>query len=160
MLVYDALFEQVPLQLRPEVLKILVQSNASSSQKRQLLADKGLNRSFVDCFEILADRGEIWLRICDIPYPDFCLSDADVDELLSRLERVSPQLVITIYQAAQEIKSTMHFALAAGVTRTIYFHPLFMIRGQNNVFDGLCFEVVKRQQPHQKKSDVLAMGGR
>ena len=69
-------------------------------------------------------------------------------------------MVISIYQAAQEIKSTMHFAAATGVMRAIYFHPLFMMRNPNNFFDGLCFEVVKRQQPHQKKSDTLAIGGR
>lgn len=87
-------------------------------------------------------------------------TDADVDELLARLERVSPSLVLSILGAAQEIKTTMHFAAATGVIRTIYFHPLFMLRNPNNFFDGLCFEVVKRQQPHQKRSDTLAMGGR
>ncbi|EKM52933.1 uncharacterized protein PHACADRAFT_259100 [Phanerochaete carnosa HHB-10118-sp] len=140
--IYDTLFDQVPPELRNDVLKLLVQSNASPSQRRQLLIEKGLTRSFVDCIEVLAD------------------GDADVDELLSRLERVSPQMVIGIYQAAQEIKSTMHCATATGVTRTIYFHPLFMMRSPTNFFDGLCFEVVKRQQPQQKRSDTLAIGGR
>jgi eukaryotic translation initiation factor 2-alpha kinase 4 len=160
--VYDALFEQVPPHLQPEVLKILVQSNASPSQRRQLLAEKGLSRSFVDSLEILSDRGESFLVAC-LPYWSYSgsmLLDADVDELLARLDRVSPTLVLTIFQAVQEIKSTMHFAAATGVVRTIYFHPLFMLRNPSNVFEGLCFEVVKRQQPHQKKSDTLAMGGR
>lgn len=67
--------------------------------------------------------------------------------------------MISIYQAAQEIKTTMHLALVTGVTRTIYFNPLFMIRNPNNTFEGLCFEVTKRNQPHQKKPDTLAMGG-
>lgn len=139
--IYDALFDQVAPHIRSDVLKLLVQSNASPSQRRQLLIEKGLTRSFVECIDILADN------------------DADVDELLVRLERVSPSMVISIYQAAQEIKNTMQFAAATGVTRTIYFHPLFMMRNPTNFFDGLCFEVVKRQQP-QKRSDTLAIGGR
>ena len=68
--------------------------------------------------------------------------------------------MISIYQAAQEVKSTMHFAVASGVARTIYFDPLFMVRNPNHHFDGLCFEVAKRHQPHQKKIDTLATGGR
>lgn len=56
--VHEALFEQVPPQLQQEVLKIVVQSNASPSQRRQLLVEKGLSRSFVDSFEILSDRGQ------------------------------------------------------------------------------------------------------
>ena len=160
LVVYDALFEQVPPQLHEEVLKILVQSNASPSQRRQLLAEKGLSRSFIDSFEILSDRGSCYLL--SSPYNSIHTDpiDADVDELLSRLERVSQQFVFSILQAAREIKNTMHYAAASGVVRTIYFHPLFMLRNQNNLFDGLCFEVVKRQQPHQKRSDTLATGGR
>lgn len=63
--VYDALFDQVPPQLRDDVLKLLVQSNASPSQRRQLLIEKGLTRNFVDCTEVLADGGKLSLN------PDF-----------------------------------------------------------------------------------------
>lgn len=149
----------MPPHQRSEVLKILVQSNASLSQKRQLLADKGLQRSFIDSFEILADRGRRRLPLLLILLFIDSTIDADVDELLSRLERVSPQLMISVCQAAQDVKNTMHLSLATGATRTIYFHPLFMIRNPNHTFEGLCFEVVKRNQPHQKKPDTLAMGG-
>ena len=67
--------------------------------------------------------------------------------------------MLIISQAVQEIKSTLHFAVATGVTRTIYFHPLFMLRNSSSFFEGLCFEVVRRQQP-QRRPDILAMGGR
>lgn len=85
-------------------------------------------------------------------------TDADVDTMMAKLERVSPQLVTAISQAVEDVKITMHFAASSGVTRTIYFHPLFMIRNPSHYYDGLCFEVARRQQP--KKTDILATGGR
>lgn len=65
-----------------------------------------------------------------------------------------------IGDAIREVKLTMQFAVASGVQRPIYFKPLFMMRNPNPLFRGLCFEVVKRQPPNQKRADILAVGGR
>lgn len=57
-IVYDAVFEQMQTQLRADVLKVLVQSNASPSQKRQLLSEKGLSRHVLDELDILLEGGQ------------------------------------------------------------------------------------------------------
>ena len=85
-------------------------------------------------------------------------TDTDVDAMISRLEKVAPHLVQGIIDPVQEIKSTIAFASATGVSRPIYFHPLYMVRNPSHHFKGLCFEVARKQSP--KRADVLAIGGR
>ncbi|THH00815.1 hypothetical protein EW026_g1755 [Hermanssonia centrifuga] len=137
--IYEAVFEQIPSELRPDVLKLLVQSDATRSQKRPLLTKKGLSRMVIDELEILTEM------------------DEDIDALLIKLDKVSPQFSIKIADAIREIKSTVQFANATGVHRPIYFHPLFMMKDPVQHFNGICFEVVRGQQ---KRPDVLAVGGR
>ena len=86
------------------------------------------------------------------------LTDADVDAMVSRLEKVAPHMVSSITGAIREIKSTIEFASVMGVTRPVFFHPLYMIRNPSQFFKGLCFEVARKQS--QKRADVLAVGGR
>ena len=77
--------------------------------------------------------------------------------MLSRLEKVSPQALSGIAEAIREVKSTIESAIATGVARPILFHPLFMIRNPVHYFNGLCFQIARRQP---KRPDILAIGGR
>ena len=79
-----------------------------------------------------------------------------MDEMMSRLEKVSPGLAILLGPAITEISSTIQFAQSAGVTRPIYFHPLMLGSHHTHFKDGVLVEVVRRN----KLSDVLAAGGR
>ena len=45
-------------QLRADVLKVLVQSNASISQKRQLLLERGLAKHILEELDILLEGGK------------------------------------------------------------------------------------------------------
>lgn len=56
----------------------------------------------------------------------------------------------------KEIRNTIQFANASGVTRPILFNPLMMSNRNPYFKDGVCFEVVRRT----KRSDILAAGGR
>lgn len=56
-IVYDAVFQQIPSQIHADILKILVQSNASLSQKRQLLSEKGLARHVLEELDVLLEGG-------------------------------------------------------------------------------------------------------
>jgi translation initiation factor 2-alpha kinase 4 len=80
----------------------------------------------------------------------------DMDEVVSRLEKISPGLAILISPAITEISNTIQFAQSAGVTRPIYFHPLMLGSHHTHFKDGVLVEVVRRN----KHSDVLAAGGR
>ena len=83
--------------------------------------------------------------------------DVDVDVIVAKLERVSPNLLSLINDAIEDVKLTMQFAAATGVNNPIYFYPLFMMNNPNPYFkDGICFEVVRGT----KRSDILALGGR
>ncbi len=61
-LVRTALFEHLSLPSYTEVLKIL-QSNASNSQRRQLLLDKALSRNAADLLEVLFEGGACLLYL-------------------------------------------------------------------------------------------------
>ncbi|KAI0066910.1 Serine/threonine-protein kinase [Artomyces pyxidatus] len=130
--------KRIPDEVRSYVIDTVNQTKSSWAQKRALLLKKGLLRSAVDELEILVD------------------TDEDVDVILSRLDRVSPQFVTLISSATDEMKKAIHYASLAGVGRPIYFHPL-MLSSHNTYFkDGICFEAVRRH----KRSDILAAGGR
>jgi len=75
---------------------------------------------------------------------------------MSRLEKVSPALVTLIQPAVGEVKQTVQYANAAGVIRTIFFHPIMLGSHHSHFKDGILVEVVRRN----KRQDVLAAGGR
>jgi eukaryotic translation initiation factor 2-alpha kinase 4 len=84
------------------------------------------------------------------------ITDDDVDELLARLEKMSPNLATLISPAVDEIKQVIQYASFAGFDRPILFHPL-MLGSHHALFkDGIRFEVVRRS----KRLDILAAGGR
>ena len=72
----------------------------------------------------------------------------DIDEVMSRLEKISPTLATLISPAITEVSNTIQFAQSAGVTMLGSHHTHFK--------DGVLVEVVRRN----KHSDVLAAGGR
>ncbi|KAF8625130.1 hypothetical protein AX15_005537 [Amanita polypyramis BW_CC] len=120
------------------VVDILNQPKSSVSQKRALLLKKGLLRSTADELEVLSDI------------------DDDIDNLLARLEKISPAFVDLIRPFVDEIKRTIQYAASAGVTRPVYFHPL-MLGGHLHLFkDGVVVDVVRKNKP----TDILASGGR
>lgn len=85
---------------------------------------------------------------------NYCLDD--VDGLISRLDKISSPLVSQIRPYVEQIRLTMQYASAAGVTRPLLFHPL-IVGSHNEYFkDGVLVEVVRRT----KRTDVLAAGGR
>lgn len=155
--VYDAIFDPIPEIHRHEVLKMLVNSDATRAQRRPLLAKKGLSRLQIDVLDVLSDAGNVdpsydpkHARLTSVPAED-------VDVLLSRLDRVAPQLVLDIRDAVDEVRKTIEFTVSTSVARPVMFSPLFMMKNPSQYFKGICFEVVKRQQ---KRPDVLAVGGR
>lgn len=89
-----------------------------------------------------------------IKYSPF--SDEDIDGFISRLEKLSPALVVLLQRAVDELKSTIQYANAAGVTRQILFHPLMLGSHHSHFKNGILIEVVRRN----KRMDVLAAGGR
>jgi len=136
---HDLALARISADLRSEVVNVLDQSKSSPSQKRSILLRKGVPRNVVDELEILMDIEE------------------DVDVVIGKLEKVSPQLIPMLQNAINDVKNTISFASASGVTRPILFHPLFMMNSPSTYFkDGVCFEVARRT----KRSDILALGGR
>ena len=87
---------------------------------------------------------------------DVSFADEDIDGFISKLEKVSPALVSLIQSAVEELKRTVQYANAAGVSRTIYFHPLMLGSQHNHFKDGVLVEVVRKG----KRQDILAAGGR
>ena len=82
-------------------------------------------------------------------------SDDDVDALLAKLEKVSATIVSLVSPAIDEMKKTIQYAITAGFTSPIFFHPLMW--GQHHAhFKGVRIEVVRRT----KRLDVLAAAGR
>ncbi|TFK38831.1 hypothetical protein BDQ12DRAFT_605427 [Crucibulum laeve] len=136
--IVELVLDRLPASQRSTIIDILTQSKSSSSQKRALLLKKGLLRSTTDELEILSE------------------TDEDIENVLARLEKVSPMLVTLMQPAINEIKSTIQYAALAGVTRTIFFHPLMLGSHHAHFNDGVLVEVVRRN----KRMDVLAAGGR
>jgi translation initiation factor 2-alpha kinase 4 len=83
-------------------------------------------------------------------------TDDDIDGFISRLEKLSPALVALIQPAVEEVKRTVQYANAAGVSRKIFLHPLMLGTHHSHFKDGVLVEVVRRG----KRLDVLAAGGR
>ncbi|KIL60768.1 hypothetical protein M378DRAFT_906708 [Amanita muscaria Koide BX008] len=136
--IIELALSRLPAGQRDGVVDILSQAKSSVSQKRALLLKKGLLRSTADELEVLSD------------------SDDEIDDLLSRLEKISPAFVILIQPYVDEIKRTIQYTAASGVTKPIYFHPL-MLGGHLQYFkDGVIVEVVRKNKP----AEVLAAGGR
>ncbi|KAI0696604.1 hypothetical protein BC835DRAFT_1341525 [Cytidiella melzeri] len=140
--IHAAVFDHISLSSWSEVQKILLQTNASSSQRRQLLLDRAISRNSADLLETLFEGG------------------ADVDVVCARLEKISPSFSSSINEPLREIRSTIQLAMAIGVKRPIIFKPLALLRTKQTFFDGICFEVVKGQSTNQKRWDILATGGR
>ncbi|KAJ7668466.1 kinase-like domain-containing protein [Mycena polygramma] len=132
------IFERIPVALRPSVLEIISHSKSSPSQKRALLLRNGLLRSTADELEALAD------------------TDDDMDELLTKLDKVSPALTTLLRPIVDEVKETIQYANLTGVARPISFHPLMLGNHHSHFKDGVLIEVVRKN----KRADVLAAGGR
>jgi len=146
---------RVPHDIRDPVVEIITQAKSSWAQKRAMLLKKGLLRSTVDELEVLSDIGNPHSFFRPMP-ADSANVDEDIDSLISRIERISPQLVTLMAQPLRELRQTIQYTALAGVERPIVFHPL-MISSHNTYFKGgVCFEVVRRS----KRSDILAAGGR
>ncbi|KAL6299472.1 kinase-like domain-containing protein [Sparassis latifolia] len=136
--ILEIALERVSAELRTLVTDVLNQMKSSQSQKRSMLLRKGVPRHIVDELEVLTEI------------------DEDLDSLVGRMEKVSPSLVALLDPHVREIKTTIEFAIASGVTRPILFNPLMMSNRSSYFRDGVCFEVAKRN----KQSDILAAGGR
>ncbi|KIJ97967.1 hypothetical protein K443DRAFT_104703 [Laccaria amethystina LaAM-08-1] len=137
--IVELTMSRVPAGQRDAVVEIISQSSKSlPTQKRALLLKRGLLRSTAEELEILSE------------------TDDDIDDVLSRLEKVSPALLTLLQPAVDEVKATLQFALSAGVTRQIYFHPLMLGSHHTHFKDGIIVEVVRKN----KHMDVLAAGGR
>ncbi|TFY68401.1 hypothetical protein EVJ58_g1031 [Rhodofomes roseus] len=130
--------DRVPSDVRDAVLDVLNQTKSSQSQKRSMLLRKGISRNIVDELELLSEV------------------DEDIDGVIARLEKTAPALLPVLTPYIQDVKSTITFAAASGVTRPILFNPLMSINRNSYFRDGVCFEVVRSN----KRSDILAAGGR
>ncbi|PPQ98103.1 hypothetical protein CVT26_003273 [Gymnopilus dilepis] len=137
--IVELALNRVPPDIRSAVIDIIHhQPKSTPSQKRALLLKKGLLRSIADELEILAEVEE------------------DIEDTMSRLEKVGTGLASQMEAAVQEVKRTVSYAQSAGVTRKIFFHPLMLGSHHTHFKDGVMVEVVRRNKP----TDVLAAGGR
>ncbi|KAF8345771.1 kinase-like domain-containing protein [Amanita rubescens] len=136
--IIELALSHLPPGQRSGVIDILNQSKSSVSQKRALLLKKGLLRSTADELEILSDK------------------DDEIDNLLARLEKVSPAFVGLIQPFVDEVKHTIQYSVSTGVTRQIYFHPLMLGNHLQLFKDGVIVDVVRKN----KATDILASGGR
>ncbi|KAJ3566582.1 hypothetical protein NP233_g6910 [Leucocoprinus birnbaumii] len=136
--IIELVMNRIPDIHRSAVVEIINQTKSSSSQKRALLLRKGLLRSITDELEILSEV------------------DEDIENVVSRLEKISSSLVTPIRPLIAEIQDTLRFAASAGALRPVYIQPLMLGSHQSMFKDGVIFEVVKKN----KKMDVLAAGGR
>ena len=84
------------------------------------------------------------------------VSEEDIEDTMSRLEKVGTGLASQMETAVQDVKRTVSYAQSAGVTRKIFFHPLMLGSHHTHFKDGVMVEVVRRNKP----TDVLAAGGR
>ncbi|KAG5719281.1 Serine/threonine-protein kinase gcn2 [Termitomyces sp. T112] len=136
--IVELILTRLPSGQRHAVTDILTQPKSTISQKRALLLKRGLLRSTADELELLTDI------------------DEDIDDFMSRVERLSPALVELMDPYIQEVKKTIELAKSTKVAKSILFRPL-MLGNQNTYFkDGILVEVVRKN----RYSDVLAAGGR
>ncbi|PCH37122.1 Serine/threonine-protein kinase [Wolfiporia cocos MD-104 SS10] len=133
--ILEVALDRIASDHREAVTEILSQTK---SQKRLMLVKKGVPRTIVDELEVLSEI------------------DEDIDALMGRLEKIAPALTLSLTPYIKEVRNTIDFATASGVSRPILFNPL-MMNNRNPYFkDGVYFEVVRRN----KRSDILAAGGR
>ena len=145
---------RVPLDIRQAVHEIVYPSKSTAAQKRTALLKKGLLRTTIDELEILSDTSKHPVH----GYSPLTHGSAeeDVDSIISQLERIAPTLVALMQPAILEMKDTINFAHAAGVSRPIFFRPLMLGSHNTHLKDGIIVEVVRRNKP----TDILAAGGR
>ncbi|KAI0635341.1 Serine/threonine-protein kinase [Trametes polyzona] len=136
--ILDKALEHVPPEIRADTIEILSQSKSSTPQKRSNLLRKGVTRAVNDWLEVLSETYET------------------VDAFAERLDRSYPQLRELVDEYIQDMKTTVQFAIASGVTRPMKVNPLMLQNRSSYYSDGVCFEVVRKN----KYSDVLATGGR
>lgn len=130
--------QRIPVNLQTHALEIMNQTKSSPSQKRANLLKKGILRSTADEMEVLAS------------------CDDNIDNLLTKIEKIAPAFFSSISKAVQEIKDTLTYAGYAGFNRQVYFRPLMLGKIYNHFKDGVLFEVVRKN----KRMDILAVGGR
>ncbi|KAI0666498.1 Serine/threonine-protein kinase [Trametes maxima] len=136
--ILEQALEHVPPEIRVETIEILSQPKSSTPQKRSSLLRKGVTRAVNDWLELLSDTYET------------------VDAFVERLEKSSPALRELLDPYIEDMKTTVQFATASGVTRPMKVNPLMLQNRSQYYADGVCFEVVRKN----KFSDVLATGGR
>jgi translation initiation factor 2-alpha kinase 4 len=136
-IVTDVAIDRVPSQLRANVLDILKQTKSTFSQKRAQMTKQGLPRNICDELELLSETEE------------------DMDYLLNKVVKQSSTLAASLLPVFAEIRETIQYTGALGVTRPVVVHPL-MLTEESHFKDGLFFEVVRRK----KRTDVIASGGR
>ncbi|KAI0354133.1 Serine/threonine-protein kinase [Trametes cingulata] len=136
--ILEQALEHVPPEIRAEALEILSQSKSSTSQKRSSLLRKGVTRTVNDWLEVLSETYE------------------SIEAFTERLDRSYSSLRDLLAPYIEDIRSTVQFANASGVTRPLKINPLMLNNRSQYYADGVCFEVVRKN----KYSDVLATGGR
>lgn len=158
-IVVDIAMNRVSPGHRSIIVDVLSQQKSSVSQKRALLLKKGILRSTVDELEILADIGTlVWSwPILDLQLKTILsFADANVDNVVARLDKISTSLTALMRRAIDEVKATIQHAAFAGVTKQVSFRPLMV--GTHHMYykDGVLVEIVKKG----KRMDILAAGGR
>jgi hypothetical protein len=113
------------------------------------------------CCEAPRTSWNFWLKQVDHHYEHYSLlltdlTDDGIDGFVSWLEKVSPALVALILPAVEEVKRTVQYANAVGVSGKIFFRPLMLGSHHSHLKDGVLVEVVRRG----KRLDVLTAGGR
>ncbi|KAH9846907.1 Serine/threonine-protein kinase [Lenzites betulinus] len=136
--ILEQALEHVPVEIRTDAIEILGQSKSSTPQKRSSLLRKGVTRTVNDWLEALSETFD------------------SVDAFAERLDKSYPQLRELLDRYIQDMKTTVQFATASGVTRPIKVNPLMLQNRSPYCADGVCFEVVRKN----KFTDVLATGGR
>ncbi|KAI0777469.1 Serine/threonine-protein kinase [Trametes elegans] len=136
--ILEQALEHVPAEIRADTLEILSQAKSSMPQKRSSLLRKGVTRTVNDWLEVLSETYET------------------VDAFVERLERSYPALYELLEHYIQDIRTTVQFATASGVSRPLKVNPLMLNNRSTYYADGVCFEVVRKN----KYTDVLATGGR
>ncbi|KAF8880897.1 hypothetical protein CPB84DRAFT_1817292 [Gymnopilus junonius] len=136
--IVEVALSRVPADIRPAVIDIIITSQNLPRAETRLTFEEGLLRSTADELEILSEVEE------------------DIEDTMSRMERLGTGLASLLETAVQEVKRSISYAQSAGVTRQIFFHPLMLGSHHTHFKDGVMVEVVRRN----KHTDVLAAGGR
>ncbi|KAI0653862.1 Serine/threonine-protein kinase [Cubamyces menziesii] len=136
--ILERVLKDVPDNIRADTIDILSQTKSSTPQKRSNLLRKGVSRTVNDWLEVLSETYE------------------SIDAFCERLSKYQPALYRALEEFIGDIKTTIQFAAASGVTRPLKINPLMLTNRSSYYSRGVCFEVVRKN----KYSDVLATGGR